>query len=621
MFRTIHQLMLISATAALSTVIPWSSPAEERGEEREAERPYAIDFDTCADDELVISFNPKGLPYGLDIAGEYFRDEEGVELTRVYEDAWICDAVRDPTGMAAVYSVTGFKRDAADIREDLAAYLGKYADAVELNCPVLAQAAPAGMTDGWNIRAIDLDRNSVAKLNLAPLIALLDTGVDASHPAISGNIQTKAAYDFVLGIPETSDPHGHGTNMAGIIVNIAPDAQILPIRVLDGTGAGTWKAFGQGLAYAASQGADVANLSLGAPGEVPELVNRGIEDAATCWDMVMIAAAGNRCDEGWTCADSFGPANHEHIMSVAAVDSYGRVHDRAAGDEDDFVDLLAPGVLVCSSWSQTAEDVGPYNPYRRWTGSSIAAANTAAVAGLLRAHKRGSSAREVIATLVDNGMMPDPFHECAGALETRVLNACGALGSWSCQSRWDVFGPVDGLTCEGDEGALPDADTELEYLTPSSEPGCPVTDYETAELRGGGAMEMCPDIDTAPHACAAVLTSQPPKQPCPDCDAELVDIPNNPAIEVTLRLKSFNLANIDGMILRVNDGNKTYGYPLGDPGLPAGTMRATLNYVLDLQAQPNGPDISDASDVVVTLVTRMTINGTNVIAADPLNVY
>jgi len=617
----IQRQMLILGTAALCTGVTLAGLARGEEEEREGEWPYAIDFDTCADDKLIISFNPAGLPYGLTEAQDYFRNDPLVTFTRVYEDAWICDPVRDPTGMAAVYSVTGFSDPAVEIRDKLSQYLGKYADAVELNCPVTAQATPAGMTDGWNIQAIDLDREIVDKMALAPVIALLDTGVDTSHPAIKGNIDTQHLYDFVEGVPEMSDPHGHGTSMAGIIVNIAPDATILPVRILDGQGAGSWEAFSQGLAYAASLGADVANLSLGAPGEVPELAHRGIEDAATCWDMVMIAAAGNRCDPGWTCPESFGPANHEHIMSVAAVDSYGRVHNRAAGNEDGFVDLLAPGVLVCSAWSQTAADVGPYSPYRRWTGSSIAAANTAAVAGLVRANKPHSSARDVVQNLLDNGVMPDPFHDCAGALETRVLNACGSLGQWNCQSRWDVFGPVDGLTCEGDEGVVPTTLTTVYYDLPTADNSCSLTDYNTANWRGGRSMEMCPDINTAPHGCATTLTPQPATPPCPDCDAELVDNPQAPFIEVTLRLKSMDLSNIEGLIVRVRDGREIFGYPLGNPGLPAGTTRANLQYTLDIEPQPNGPDISDAEDVVVTLVTRMTIDGKTVFTADPLNVY
>ena len=106
-------------------------------------------------------------------------------------------------------------------------------------------------------------------------IAVLDTGVDPTHPALAGHLLP--GFDFVdndndpteVGTQQTG-PYGHGTHVAGLIALVAPEAKIIPIRVLDPQGIGNVWVLAEALSYAVDpdgnpsthDGADVINMSL-----------------------------------------------------------------------------------------------------------------------------------------------------------------------------------------------------------------------------------------------------------------------------------------------------------------------------------------------------------------------
>ena len=124
-------------------------------------------------------------------------------------------------------------------------------------------------------------------------VAVIDTGVDATHPDLQGRVVpggvVKVADDGTTSIVDatlertSNDWYGHGTHVAGIaagdrddngITGVAPDAQVLPIRLL--TRASQWlgpaqflDSVSQAIDFAAAHGADVLNLSLGAPQQPP----------------------------------------------------------------------------------------------------------------------------------------------------------------------------------------------------------------------------------------------------------------------------------------------------------------------------------------------------------------
>ena len=166
-------------------------------------------------------------------------------------------------------------------------------------------------------------------------IAVVDTGVDLNHPDLSAHLVQGA--DLQAGSNDCpagpQDENGHGTHVAGIaaavtnngigVAGTAPDAQIMPVRVLDASGSGDSGTIVQGIKYAADHGAKVINLSLGEMEVVgqAQALNQDIEDAVNyAWDKgaLVIGAAGN---------DSFPlcsyPSAAERAVCVGATDSRG----------------------------------------------------------------------------------------------------------------------------------------------------------------------------------------------------------------------------------------------------------------------------------------------------------
>ena len=99
-------------------------------------------------------------------------------------------------------------------------------------------------------------------------VAIIDSGVERDHPAVGGRLVRSVRVELgedgtsVVDDPEAIDVVGHGTACAGIIHGLAPDAEIVSVRVLGPDNRGKGAAFAAGLEWAIAQGASVVNLSL-----------------------------------------------------------------------------------------------------------------------------------------------------------------------------------------------------------------------------------------------------------------------------------------------------------------------------------------------------------------------
>ncbi|WP_236028473.1 S8 family serine peptidase [Paractinoplanes lichenicola] len=260
---------------------------------------------------------------------------------------------------------------------------------VEADVPVRAAATDPLLPVQWDLARVRADGAWPHSTGAGVTVAVIDSGVDAAHPDLAGHVLPGA--DFLAGTEGTAtDPYGHGTHVAGTIAaltgngegiaGMAPDAKILPVRVLDANGNGYMSDVANGIAYAADHGADVINLSVSATSQVGAVTNAVAY--ARGKGVVVVAAAGNARRTGSPTAY---PAADPGVIAVAATDSA----DAVAGysNRGDYVDVAAPGSDITSTY--------PGNRYGRMNGTSMAAPHVAALAALLKGADRGLTPDQV----------------------------------------------------------------------------------------------------------------------------------------------------------------------------------------------------------------------------------
>jgi hypothetical protein len=244
------------------------------------------------------------------------------------------------------------------------------------------------------------------------VIAILDTGVDYSHPDLEGKLLEGA--DFVEDDPDNcpgaQDEQGHGTHVAGIaaavtnngvgVAGTATDAQILPVRVLNDEGEGESEWIVNGIRYAADQGAHVISMSLGqAPifGQIPQQDFEQAVNYAWSKGAVVVAAAGNES----TPACSY-PAAADNSVCVAATDRRRSpsAYSNFPADPDGTVGVRAPGgsgpsAIFCeidediwsTVWPESDDDcqgTGRLAGYETFAGTSQATPFVSGLAAMLR---------------------------------------------------------------------------------------------------------------------------------------------------------------------------------------------------------------------------------------------
>jgi subtilisin family serine protease len=203
------------------------------------------------------------------------------------------------------------------------------------------------------------------------VIAILDTGVDGSHPDLAANMVP--GWNMYDNNADTSDVHGHGTSVSGTAAmvgnnsagsaGVAWGAKIMPVRISAPDGYGYFSTIAQGINWAADNGAKVANVSFGVSG------SSTVQSAAQYMRSkggVVVAAAGNS-----GVLESI--AAHDSILSVSATDS----NDARASwsSYGSYVDLAAPGVSIYA----TTRGGG----YANVSGTSFASPIAAATAALM----------------------------------------------------------------------------------------------------------------------------------------------------------------------------------------------------------------------------------------------
>jgi membrane-anchored mycosin MYCP len=238
----------------------------------------------------------------------------------------------------------------------------------------------------WAQQLLDLNRTWPHSTGAGVTVAVVDSGVDADHPQLRGKVLRGEDFFLVGSLPGNFDCVSHGTAVASIIAaspapgvgfrGVAPEARILPVRITDRELSDNGEAtpinpdvVGQGIRYAADNGAKVINLSLSGHGDY-----RAVGDAvayAQSKDVLVVAAVGNRADQG--ALPSF-PAAYDGVLGVGSLTIGG---ERAGGSQTGpYVDIMAPGEDVLAATRAGGHDY--------WAGTSFASPFVAGVAALVR---------------------------------------------------------------------------------------------------------------------------------------------------------------------------------------------------------------------------------------------
>ena len=234
--------------------------------------------------------------------------------------------------------------------------------------------AETATEDYWHLTRISVPQAQLITTGSEEvIIAVLDTGINDSHPVLEGRIIAEVNFTDSA---DLTDHNGHGTHVAGaiaggitemgIINGIAYDCSLLNVKVANDDGTVNVEAVIEGIRWAADNGADIINISLTIYHD-----NQALEDATDyAWEKgaLVIAAAGNNRSDG-----NAYPAMYPNAVAVAATDTNDEL--AAYSNYGEWTDISAPGTAITSSVLEKG--------YAAMTGTSMAAALVSGEAALI----------------------------------------------------------------------------------------------------------------------------------------------------------------------------------------------------------------------------------------------
>lgn len=284
-------------------------------------------------------------------------------------------------------------------------------------------------------------------------VAVLDTGIDLRQSAFAGKLVP--GYDFVNNDTNPSEEgalrqgvYGHGTHVAGIIALTAPEAKIMPLRVLDSNGEGELWRVSAAIIWAAEHGADIVNISFGYPEQA--LILKDLADF--CDDgltpdgknfsevgaerLAFIIAAGNGGRIGNGTSFIFPAAERAFsvsgILAVGAstagdkLAAFSTMSDGGGSGGDRWVRSVAPGESIVSAL--------PGKGFATWSGTSMAAPIAAGVAALVKSRNPNMAPIDLVDRIDDTGVEWECFHPTRGiTLKTSRVDAlCAVTNNQNC---------------------------------------------------------------------------------------------------------------------------------------------------------------------------------------------
>jgi len=334
----------------------------------------------------------------------------------------------------------------------------------------------------WNMRIIQADDAwGIPPINQNIVVAVIDTGVQWNHPDLAANIWINVddacgdgidndgngyaddcrGWDFIGNENNPMDENGHGTHVAGTIgaitdngVGVAGLAQqtIMPIRVLGPDGGPDW-VVADGITYAAENGADVINLSLGCYCQSLTLTESAINHAYLDHNVLVVAASGN---------DNTNfphiPSAFENAMAVAATDK----NDKKASYSNfgDTIEIAAPGGDSRGGQYTKTYVLSTYltNNYAFAIGTSMATPHVSGVAALILSQDSSLThiqVREILKNTSDD--LGDPgWDQYFGEGRVNAYAAVNYVSSSLSQHNPPVANDDDSVTTDEDTAIVID---------------------------------------------------------------------------------------------------------------------------------------------------------------------
>lgn len=266
----------------------------------------------------------------------------------------------------------------------------------ELDLPAWSEpfaSSGRGLERALRVRGVTRDWAWGEATGAGVRVGIIDSGLQHDHPALRGRVVESVAVELVDGEPrvvpdDAGDLFGHGTACGGIIVGLAPEVELVSIRVLGADLRGKGTAFAAGLRWAIDRGLPVANLSLSSKSEALYPVFHELVDDAYFRGMALVSAANN------VPAPSY-PSLFSSVYSVAAHaqrDPWRFYYNPAPP-----VEFGAWGVDVPVAWNGGGSMVA--------TGNSFAAPHIAGIVALILSKHPGLAPFEVkavLASVADN---------------------------------------------------------------------------------------------------------------------------------------------------------------------------------------------------------------------------
>jgi len=302
---------------------------------------------------------------------------------------------------------------------------------------------PADSGTSWGRDRIGAAPSQICVDGRGVAVAVIDTGIDVAHPAFAGSLlQGWNAYDESTDVADAGNGQnddgdsaggeelidesvGHGTHVAGIVLQAAPGAAIMPIKALDSDGDGQAFYLARAIHHAREAGVDVINLSLGSTGN-----SRAVSDAvrqAIAAGIVVVSAAGNT---GKTGAAEY-PAAIPGVVAVGATDELDNPASASRDEKFGFstvasgIDLAAPGMHIASAFPVGAQGIA--TGYATWSGTSMAAPWVSASAALvMQAHPDWNASRVVDELRSDADPMESAPRRFGSGRVDAAVAACGS---------------------------------------------------------------------------------------------------------------------------------------------------------------------------------------------------